>query len=254
MPISTKSTQTLINPLVAQLDNIESTSANQDSLINDNATNIITATNFHNNAGYQTLSNVNSAINVVTGNPPTTLNTLEKIVASRPYSGQGPYPYTLVTGARWDEEDSSGNVIERWFWNGTYWLSIEKLLHSVTIDNGNGNQHSQFNIPTVNGTNTNIFLLNVKSDFIQAANPNGSSFWRVSMYNVLKSTGAFNFLTDYADGFQTFTPDIVNRSILTLNIHFDTSTTSFFRFSFVKLGTAPNLTAIALLTYRKARL
>lgn len=42
------------------------------------------------------------------------------------YDGVAPYPFIHRTGDTWRERDSSNNIVQDWYWNGTYWVTIEK--------------------------------------------------------------------------------------------------------------------------------
>ncbi|MEA5625328.1 hypothetical protein [Nostoc sp. UHCC 0251] len=46
-------------------------------------------------------------------------------------------PSSPTRGQTWRERDSNNDIVEDWFWNGTYWLSIQIHSHFVEVASSN---------------------------------------------------------------------------------------------------------------------
>jgi hypothetical protein len=52
--------------------------------------------------------------------------------SSSKYIGPAPYPYVPFNGATWTELDGLGNLVQEWFWSGTFWLSRQEFWQTLT--------------------------------------------------------------------------------------------------------------------------
>lgn len=97
-------------------------------------------------------------------------------------------PALPATGEVWDELDNLNNLVNQWFWNGTYWLSqqIYEKEHIISsLGTGTGYVWS---VPIEN----NIFFKTFQLTFNAGALQNNTSFWSIKLYrnpgDVLLST------------------------------------------------------------------
>lgn len=254
MGLSTKLEKDLITPISTRITSAESVNTSQATSISNNSIAISNITN--NTVGYQTAAQVTTAVNTIKGNPPTAFNTLEKIAAVLPYVGASPYPYTQVMGSRWVEYDSNNIYRETWFWNGTYWLSVDRIGVTFSLNSSAtvSTFFSQPQIDTPTGiVNANMFLLNLKVDFLLSALSDGSNNWKLQFHSV-SSTGSFTEIsTDDLTPVTSNIPGTVTRTYNSV-LDFSGSGIKFLRLQALETGTPAPLIGSALLTYRRVRI
>lgn len=174
----------------------------------------------------------------------------------RVYEGVSPYPYIRNIGDRWIEYDSNSNYLESWFWDGTYWLSTEKLTYTQSL-NANASTYNPFPFPQIDTSTgiiaTNIFFLNWKINAQLPSLSTTANFWRAIFENI-SNTGTFT--TYFTENLDPVTANVPRNIIRNLNFHVDATSSNInqFRLGAIRTGSPPALIMSSLITYRRARI
>lgn len=125
-------------------------------------------------------------------------------------------PSDPITGDTWRERDGDNLIIGDWFWNGTYWLSLELFESSLSRAIGGTGIGEYFIFPS---GSYNVFVESAWVCFLPLGNTNdGDNYWD---FQFTLGTGNFGVVTSIAS---------INTSAISFN-----STLS------VRLSTAPNI-------------
>jgi hypothetical protein len=60
------------------------------------------------------------------------LRTIDPVIANRRYPASTTPSINPIRGYFWSEIDSNGDLVQDWFWNGTYWLSTFPYFHPIS--------------------------------------------------------------------------------------------------------------------------
>jgi hypothetical protein len=176
---------------------------------------------------------------------------LIKINGRNYYLGQAPYPVTPSVGDIWEELNVGGYYIERWFWNGTYWLSANEYSEFVTqfITNGNA-----IRMTCTKDITSNLFLLRVYALANVGSNNNATNYWTLQLSRV--NFGQSQTLIGSALSTQNLPASQYLPLTQNLNLHINVAATSFASFisTIARIGTAGNFSATHIIFYRKARI
>ena len=98
----------------------------------------------------------------------------------RHYRGIAPNPNTPVIGDTWEELDGTGDLIENWYFNGTYWLTLQTFSEKITVNAATASTLFDYGIDQT----TNLFILNLFTLIRTSAIQNGTNFWTWSVLRV----------------------------------------------------------------------
>lgn len=147
----------------------------------------------------------------------------------------------------WEELDSNGFLINRWFWNGTYWLSAQVFSKEASLVNIGASVQAYYEIPS----DANIFVISFKPNVLLGTTNTTNSHWSFTLNRTGSSTVALaNTSTANA------APNIWFTQNVAVGIHINITSTGSkaFRFDISKNGVASNIVGSVAVTYRLARI
>lgn len=110
-------------------------------------------------------------------------------VGSKKHTRSSTAPTSPATGDTWEELNGSSNIIGRWFWNGTYWLSEQLFTSgSFVTSAAAANGVNWANSMPKNGSNIWIEAFQATAQSTTAHNT--TDFWT---FQLLRHTGANTF-------------------------------------------------------------
>jgi hypothetical protein len=166
-------------------------------------------------------------------------------------------PSSPSTGNTWRERDSSNNVVEEWYWNGTYWLSENRRI--LTSVGGAGGS-----LGTLTNTGYTAFTYMVgaqtydiwidKIEFLGVINGTHNSTNNWTIQPILNQNGDINFSCGSKNTFTDFSwgnSSVSNGYSLTTNQYSPNKTTPLTYVSLycTKNGTPSMLNIQALVLY-----
>lgn len=168
------------------------------------------------------------------------------------YSISSTPPTSPVRGDKWDEIDANLDLVQQWFWNGTYWLSRNIINVHDRLNTNNNDDTTLLAVPT-SSRNTNLFLLSWSTTNSIATLNDASNYYALS----LSRTNESNVTTSIANTNTSLTAvGIYVTQSFTLNLHLDVNATGVRRLVVTKsrIGTPGILRYASVLTYREARI
>ncbi len=152
-------------------------------------------------------------------------------------------------GSLWTEVTATGQFVEDWYWNGTYWLSKQKYNASAETE-----ASASLDLPLAVPITTNLFLNTLTVDYrTNGGNNDATRYWTVQLQRI--NTG--NIATTYGTvSTQSQPANVYNKSQIVINAHLDiaTTTTKALIINLVRVSNPSPLRANCLLTYQKARI
>lgn len=99
--------------------------------------------------------------------------------------GVAPFPFSASKGDTWTELDANNNYLQKWFWNGNYWLSVALYSYSYT-------NQAATSVATLNSTfpvklNYNLFVVQLFATLFSNLNATSTSCWS---WNLRRATAS----------------------------------------------------------------
>jgi hypothetical protein len=155
-------------------------------------------------------------------------------VGGKKHTRSSTTPTTPTIGDTWEELNGSGNIIGRWFWNGTYWLS-EQLFTSGSFVTAAASANG---INWANGmpkNGSNIWVEAFQATAHSSSAHNGTDFWT---FQLLRHTGANAFdVTGATITTQTLLANTVTTYRADVNQVLANSDINFWRATYTPSGT-----------------
>lgn len=154
-----------------------------------------------------------------------------------------------VVGSLWTKITTTGQFVENWYWNGTYWLSVQKYTTTVNIEAA-----VSINLPLPILFDSNLFL----TSFVVAYRTNGNNndatrYWNVQLQRVTISNSitGYDFIST-----QSQAPNVYFNTKTTLNLHLNVATTATKALivNVERIGNPSPLRFNFLLNYQKAEI
>lgn len=178
------------------------------------------------------------------------LRTIDPIAANRRYPASTTPPTNPIRGYFWSEIDSNGDLVQDWFWNGTYWLSTGIFNTGATSAGGLISGSGETRCPLSIGDNYNLFLIRAFYGFRVFTTNNAVDFWGLD-FRRADSAGnrtAFALLST-----ATYAADTYYLITVLINTHVVSSNVKQIRAGFTKNGAAGSIDIAYNLDYRYAR-
>ena len=184
-------------------------------------------------------------INPVTGEP-----TPAYIPQSNPDFDQQEAPVGQIRGNIWRERDVNRDVVQEWFWNGTYWLSC--LLFNTHIPFGGLNNYST----TTQGQsfhigNFNLYLIKFTGTFYSLGNLTDTDYWVLYFGSNFSTFYTLNIKV--GNNGETF--NFVTKTSPQVNSHYIPPAGGYLNFQFGKINNSPSIgSPTVIVEYRLARI
>jgi hypothetical protein len=182
--------------------------------------------------------------------------TIEKVSGFVPlteqvYRGPAPYPYPLVVGRVWEELSGTGQFLQRWFWNGTYWLSEQEYGEFATVNAISATATARLT-PSSDFT-SNLFLTRIYGSLIVNGTSSATQYWTLQLVRAAVNNTTTNIGT--ALNTQSLTGSTNLKLTSNLNFHLDVSATNLgcFQATITRFSNPGTLSGSFVLFYRKAR-
>lgn len=177
------------------------------------------------------------------------LRTIEPgIINGRRLFDQSVVPTNQNRGDIWRERDGNGDLVEEWFWNGTYWLSEKQ-----TVEVGfNTSSNIEIASPTPLRANYNLYLQYANYSVQSAGLFDDLNYWQIELRR-MSSTGVRTVINTLS-----ITPAVATAYAnlsTTINTHFNVDLLALkqLRYGLTKVGNPGTLIGTAMLTYQFAR-
>jgi hypothetical protein len=182
--------------------------------------------------------------------------TIEKVsgfvpVTEQVYRGPAPYPYSLVVGRVWEELSGTGHFLQRWFWNGTYWLSEQEYGEFATVNALNAT--TTVRLTPSSDISSNLFLNRIYASLIVNGAISATQYWTLQLVRA-----AVNNVTT-AIGTALSTQSLAGSTNLkltqNLNLHLDVAAVNLgcFQTTITRFSNPGTLSGSLVLFYRRAR-
>lgn len=175
-------------------------------------------------------------------------------------------PSSPTRGQTWRERDVNNDVAATWFWNGTYWLSLD--TRSFASPNFGISTSANTSIPFNFANSFNIFVerFAIIGRMEGAMSPGGAtdsntSYWTSAISTLVDGSQPFTYSTLVSlQGLTYVTNQNIYRHSALINSFLTVSPSDNFPdaggrvrgmgFSFTKVGTPPNISVISVIQYR----
>jgi hypothetical protein len=173
------------------------------------------------------------------------------------YKGVAPYPFGPVIGDIWVELDSNNLVVERWFWNGNYWLSCQ-IFEEENYVSGSTTINQNF---LINYYQSNFYLVGIFSFYTVSTGQLSNRYWTRNLDRI-NQAGTVNLgLLGDNNSWTTFNQNILNSATYyhnyqPLNLHVNAQSLApfWFRVAYIPTGSPGNITGSSIVAYRKVKI
>jgi hypothetical protein len=183
--------------------------------------------------------------------------TIEKVsgfvpVTEQVYRGPAPYPYQVAVGRVWEELNGTGQFVQRWFWNGNYWLSEQEYGEFATVNAINAT--SSVRLTPSSDITSNLFLTRIYGYLIVNGTSSATQYWTLQLVRAAVNN------TTTAIGTALSTQSLAGSTNLkltqNLNLHLDVAAVNLgcFQVTITRLSNPGTLSGSFVLFYRRARL
>jgi hypothetical protein len=182
------------------------------------------------------------------------LRVIDPIVTNRRYPASSTPPVNPIRGYFWTEIDGNGDLVQEWFWNGTYWLSSQTHFFEIS-DTSVGTNTVNFYFAPPRVGEYNLFLLNYFCSYrftgtSDANNKINLTFRRNNFSNTNTVISIFDS-TGFGD-----VPNTNYRKVNVLNLHQDPNALEIAQYIFTRQisGTISPTVVSQKVSYRLARI
>lgn len=159
-------------------------------------------------------------------------------------------PINPSIGDTWEEETTLGLWVRAWFWNGTFWLSVQEFRKDSSVTNISANTTVYYDLPV----DSNVFVTSFKISMLVGATNTAAAYWNFALSRATGATTSVSIATALSTNGQAINAWYTTAFAINTHINIATSGSKVFRVDATKVSTPSNITGAIEISYRLARI